>query len=370
MASNVRRRDRTIREHLLQNYRDFNVFQLMRLLLSDAKEGMPMERRLRFRADLSASFPANEFSRITLRPSPLAEDGEDAQIAEISTANFCIASVLGPLPEPFTEWMRDLSAMHSTAMADFLDIFNQRANILRFRLKQTLNLGLQTVAPEDTEVAYGLSALMGMALPQLAQQVPLPAHNWLGMAGLMANRRKQASTIEQVLSLAVGSQVRLIPYIGTWIDIDVQDRCLLGQRNHQLGRSSIIGRRVWDQQARVRLAIGPINYDQLCRLLPPTQQQLQVLADEIPEAQPPESDFHMFSGLLKLLVDRLADCEIELSVNNASIPPVALAQPARQTDFSSMRLGQSAWLSSRPGNSQATRSIRYLIPTTDSRGLA
>jgi type VI secretion system protein ImpH len=370
MASNVRRRNGTVRESLLQNYRDFNVFQLMRLLLADAKEGMPMERRLRFRADLSAAFPASEFSRITLRPSPVTEDGEDAQIAEISTANFCIASVLGPLPEPFTEWMRDLAAMRSTAMADFLDIFNQRANILRFRLKQALNLGLQSVAPEETEVAYGLSALMGMALPQLAQQVPLPAHNWLGMAGLMANRRKQASTIEQVLSLAVGSQVRLIPYVGAWFDIDLKDRCALGQRNHQLGRSSIIGRRVWDQQARVRLAIGPIDYVQLCHLLPPTRLQLQVLADEIPEAYPPKTDFYMFSGLLKLLVDRLADCEIELTVSSASIPPVGLAQPARQTDFSSMRLGQSAWLRSRPGNAPATRRIRYLIRTTDSQGLA
>jgi type VI secretion system protein ImpH len=355
---------------MLRHYGDFNVFQLMRLLLADAQPDMPMEQVLRFRADLSASFPANEFSHVRLTGvAPDSDTDHGTQLVEITTANFCIASVLGPLPEPFTEWLRDLQTLRSTAMADFLDIFNQRINLLRFRIKRMQTIGLQAVAPEETEMAYGLSALMGLVQPQLGQQVPLPERSWLGLAGLLANRRKQATTVVQILSLALGTQVRLIPFIGAWQEIAAQDRCALGRRNSKLGRNSVIGRRVWDQQARIRLHIGVVDYDRLCRLLPPTALQQHANVQNIPAATAQESDFDMFSGLLKLLVDRLADCEIDISVSTASIPSIPLAQPARRNDFSSMRLGQSAWLKSRPDNPMATRRMRYLIPTTTVQGL-
>ena len=71
----------------------------------------------------------------------------------------------------------------------------------------------------------------------------------------------------------------------------------------------------------------------------------------------------MLSGLVKLLVDRLADCEIVLHVRTDSIAPRPLPQPARRDDFTSMRLGQSAWLAGTPAPRHETRPVRYLIST-------
>ncbi len=173
MATVSRREDSTLRqERILQRYSNFNVYQLMRLLPST----WPIEKRLRFRADLSSAFPACEFSsiavhrakEITYKPGA-AVVGE---VIEIHTANYCVASLLGPLPEPFTEWVRDLERAHEPAMANFLNIFNQRLNILRYQLKQSQTVGLNSVAPEKTEQAKALAALAGLGLPQLADQVP------------------------------------------------------------------------------------------------------------------------------------------------------------------------------------------------------
>jgi len=344
---------------MLRHYGDFNVFQLMRLLLAETADGAPMGERLRFRADLSAAFPAREFTQLKLLADPDRADGVATHSIEISTANFCIASVIGPLPESFTEWVRELAAARYTAMSDFLDIFNQRANILRFQMKQALTLGLHQAPPEQTGIAHCMAALMGLSQPQLASQMPMPARNWLGLAGLLANRRKQASTIVHMLSLALGAPVRLTPFVGAWQDIEEQDRCLLGRRNHKLGRTSVAGRRVWDQQARFRLDIDVADYDALCRLLPPALRQ---------PGQSGTSHFDMLDGLVRLLVDRLADCEVVLHVAASGLRDIPLAQPARRLDRSSWRLGQTAWLT--PANETVARGtqprqVRYLISTTD-----
>lgn len=367
MASTIRRRDRTVREHMLRHYGDFNVFQLMRLLLAESDDGARMGERLRFRADLSAAFPAREFTQLKLLATPDRADGVATHSIEISTANFCIASVIGPLPESFTEWVRELAAARYTAMSDFLDIFNQRANILRFQMKQELTMGLHQAPPQQTGMAHCMAALMGLSQPQLASQMPMPARNWLGLAGLLANRRKQSSTIVHMLSLALGAPVRLTPFIGAWQEIDEQDRCLLGRRNHRLGRTSVAGRRVWDQQARFRLDINVADYDALCRLLPPALRQLEPSSEQ--SGPPGTAHFELLDGMVRLLVDRLADCEVVLHVAASGLRGVPLAQPSRRRDANSWRLGQTAWLL--PANEEAARDaqpreVRYLISTTKS----
>lgn len=354
---------------MLRHYGDFNVFQLIRLLRADMPavpdtSGVPDGRRLRFRADLSAAFPAREFSQLKL----LQGSADDDHTVEITTANFCIASVIGPLPESFTEWVRELAAARYTAMSDFLDIFNQRANVLRFEMKQALTMGLHQAPPEQTGMAHCMAALMGLSQSQLAAQLPIPARNWLGLSGLLANRRKQAPTILHMVSVALGAPVRLIPFVGAWQEIDQQDRCLLGRRNHSLGRTSVAGRRVWDQQARFRLEIEVADYDALCRLLPPALRQ--------PE-QSGSSHFTLLDRLVRLLVDRLADCEVVLRLPATGMRRVPLAQPARRTDGGSWRLGQTAWLApvaNGAGTSGAApsnvREVCYVISTTSAKEAA
>ncbi|KKB61301.1 hypothetical protein WM40_24010 [Robbsia andropogonis] len=350
---------------MLQQHEDFNVFQLMRLMVRDTDKRLPIGRRLRFHADLSAAFPAREFASVKLLPYGTDDDfvaDTPEQRFEISTANFCVASVTGPLPEPFTEWARELSALRATAMADFFDIFNQRANVLRYQLKQELTPSLDDQPPAQTEMAQRLAALVGLGDVKLANQVPLPKRAWLGIAGLLANQRKQASTLEHVLGIALGASARLTENVGAWHELDGRDRCALGRRNHSLGQTCVVGRRVWDQQARVRLEIGVLDYKTMCQLLPPAR---GIRAAAMPQDSigTPQPGYAMLRGLVKLLVNCLADVEIVLHVADSSVPPTPLPQPAHYTDSGAMRLGQSAWLAGTPVHRHATRPVSFLIKT-------
>ncbi|ALU89497.1 type VI secretion system baseplate subunit TssG [Herbaspirillum rubrisubalbicans] len=343
----------TLKELLLAQFSRFDSFQLLRLLQwppSGSPQAAPV--RLRFRADLSAGFGGHEFSALRHAPAPAA-DGAD--VIDIDTPNYCIASLMGPLPEPFTEWVRDLKRAGSPAMADFLDIFNQRLNELRFQLKTRHTLGLNNQPPVQTEHAAQLAAIMGMGLPHLAVQIPLPQRSWLGLAGLLANCRRSQAALSQTLSVYIGSKVRVEPLIGAWHDIAPQERMALGRRGNVLGRSTLLGRRAWDQAARVRLVIEGLEYTRFCQLLPPGHAQA---------ANPSERACHFgLVGLLRLLLNGLHDCEVELHVQSASIPAARL----QAREQGRLRLGYSAWLGRGGGAPQAAQSsppamARYLIP--------
>ncbi|HVK94129.1 MAG TPA: type VI secretion system baseplate subunit TssG, partial [Noviherbaspirillum sp.] len=200
-------------------------------------------------------------------------------------------------------------------------------------------------------------------------QVPLPRRAWLGLAGLLANCRRSAPVVVQVLTLFLGAKVTITQLVGAWQNIERDDRIALGRRNHQLGRQSLLGRRVWDQQARVRLDVAPLDYAQFSLLLPPNK--LERLARRHAKAVTPStaSYFDGFLALLRLLLDRLHDCEVHLQVNTATVPASHLtARPQGEGGYRGLRLGQTAWLSAAAEASsapQAVRKVSYVVPAYD-----
>ncbi|HYD80207.1 MAG TPA: type VI secretion system baseplate subunit TssG [Paucimonas sp.] len=393
MGTAGRRTPLPLKDFIFKRYGSFNVFQLLRLLQWKQREAASRasmvqepERQIRFRADLSAAFPGREVTRlIERRPSPAAAIREShpgasrtrrapQEIIEIFTPNYCVASVLGPLPEPYTEWLRDQQRMREHTMSDFLDLFNQRLNALRYELKARQAIGLNNSSPEETPHAFYLASLMGMGQPELAAQMPLPQRAWLGLAGLLANRRKSASTVKHVLKLFLGpdANVKVEQFAGAWQDIEEDDRIALGRKNHALGSRSLLGRRVWDQQARIRILVSAMRFERFLELLPPA-------ADQV--ASP---HFERFAALLRLLTDRAYDCDVRLAVRADSIPRSILSTGGDQgrtlgrtarlqwTEDRGLRLGRTAWLNSaaKRENAGTPRVVHYLVRAFDTDPVA
>ncbi|GAA5787318.1 type VI secretion system baseplate subunit TssG [Chitiniphilus shinanonensis] len=372
------------------DYGRFNVFQLVRLLrwkprAHDAHgRRLPlavyrMDDRVRFRGDLSAAFPGREVTGLQPRPphtaAPERRHGAPERI-DLATANYCVAGELGPLPEPYTEWVRDQQRAGSPAFAAFLDLFNHRMNVLRHNLKGRQEIAVNHLYPSETRYAQYLGALMGVGLPELAQQLPLPARAWLGLAGLMANCRRTGATVEHVLGQYLGVPVRLTQMVGAWRKLEDGDRQLLGRRGNRLGQTCLLGGRVWDQQARVRLTVDPLPYARVAELLPGAS-----LAPSHPPRDPAEAarqrgegaGHGAFVALVAFLLDRRFDVEVVFQVLDDSIPPRPLGAGGMRLSRSAWlpthreqlqraagqrRLGTDAWLSA----PRAPREVRVLLP--------
>jgi type VI secretion system protein ImpH len=313
-----------------------DVFQLVRLLRWPGVRGRRAE--VRFSASLDAGFPGREISelavdRVTGNPS-------------LTTSNFCLAGTLGPLPEPFTEWLREQAQRGDATAADFLGVFNQRLHVLRHDLKARQLLELNSEAPQDSAHGRYLAALSGLGSTALSRQVDLPPRVWLALAGILGNPRRGAHTIGKVLALLLGAHVNVEQCVGAWRSIQPPDRCLLGRANHRLGRNAALGRRLWDQHARVRVTIAGLSYQRAHALLPPEP------------ARAPSPEHRHLCALVRLLLDRQYDCEVRLGVERAQVPPAELKARPDRAHYAGLRLGQTAWARRAPASPFAP----FLIP--------
>jgi type VI secretion system protein ImpH len=245
----------------------------------------------------------------------------------VATPDYVVAGYLGPLPEAYTDWLQNRVRDGDRVMADFFDLFNHRFNALRFEARARNRPMLANLGPDEVrrneshrdELSYSeqVAALAGLAAPGLLEQLPSPRRAWLGIAGLLANRRRSAPVLTAVLSRYLGAKVLLRQLAGAWRAIVPADRTTLGRANSRLGTHTVLGSRLWEQHARIELEIGPLSYARFCELLP-------------------KGSFHeSFAKILHLLTDRLADCRIRLRLEPAEAP---------EPKVGALRLGQTAWL--------------------------
>ena len=363
---------------IIGQYARFDVFQLVRLLQQKpgAQVGgeWPVSLRLRFRADLRASFAGHEVTYLGLakdmpafRHEVRAGQKLPARI-ELYTPNYCVASELGPLPEPFLEWVRDQERLGGHAMAAFLDVFNQRVHVLRHELKQRSLRTLDPALPGNTRYAAQLAALMGVALPAQQAQIPLPMRAWLGLAGVLVNTRRSAAVVAQVLSAYIGVPCRLQTMVGRWRDLEQSDRIALGKKRHALGQQSLLGSRTWDAHASVRLKVARMSYDAVGALLP-------IRPSHAGDAQP-DAAHHGLVAMVRMLLDRRFDCDVELTLDSATVPPSRLQLPWRGGGLG-LRLGQTAWLGmptgapvGTPTGAHTDRTVRFTVSAFDAEAAA
>lgn len=312
----------------------FDPLQLVRLWIRQAGTS----RGLRFKANLDATFPGRPIAQATVEPM---EEGREGCL-QITTADFCVASALGPLPEPFVAWLRELQADGRNAMGDFLDLFNQRLHLLRHGMRSQFEPGLNNAWPEHTELAKSVAALMGLFEAGRPAQLGVPTRSWLGIGSLRSGVRRSAAALRQVLAAHLGCPVEVEQLVGAWQPIAQPDQQRLGQR--RLGQSALLGSRVWVQLSRVRVRIGPLPLQQALRLAPAAQGATGT------------SSLH---SVLAELAELMLDSRFEAEVNIAVLPETVPASQLSTRSGGTLLLGTCAWLQRR--SEIAPRSLQFVL---------
>lgn len=325
MAAFGWRKDRPLAEQLFAEAYRFDFFQavhlLERLLPRTVRvgegSGVPPEP-VRFRSSLMAAFPASEIDRLRLGAAP----GEPPEMV----VNFMgLAGGFGPLPPPLSEHVLARTRRGDTAARDFLDIFNHRLLSLLYRARTRHRPSLTRGTPADGNFALYLYALFGMALPELRGRMPIPDRALLHYAGILAQAPRSLHGLERVLADYFGVPVSGSPLEGRWLDIDPGERTRIGMagRNHGLGRGAVLGRRAWDQQAGLRLTLGPLSLPQFLDFLPAGKAHRPL------------------QSLLAFYAESALEPEYRLQLRPEEVPPTRLGRR------SGARLGWTSFLVSR-----------------------
>jgi type VI secretion system protein ImpH len=236
-----------------------------------------------------------------------------------------LAGALGPLPIPHTELLLERVWHKDTALRAFLDIFNHRLISLLYRVRKLHRVGLDFTAPDHTPVARYLYALLGLGTPGLRGRMPVQDRTLLCYAGLVAQQPRSMVGLETLLADYFHVPVSGQQCEGQWQYLDADQHTTIGRsgRNQRLGRGVVLGTRIWDQQGKFTLSLGPLT--------------LPALLDLCPTGQ----GFHALCALTRFYIGPTLDFEVRLTLKATEVPVSQLSV------VSGPRLGWTSWLKTR-----------------------
>jgi type VI secretion system protein ImpH len=329
MAPPSRGTDSPLEQVLFEEGYRFDFFQAVRLLerlyperRSVGREANPSDEVVRFGAHLSLSFPPSAIHGIV----PARDDSGPTQM---TVAFMGLTGPLGALPRHYTELLVARVRQKDLALREFLDLFNHRLISLFYRAweKYRFPIAYERAVLEQEGIdrfSQCLFDLIGMGTQGLRGRLQVDDAALLFYAGLLAQHPRAASALEGMLTDYFEVPVQVTQFIGQWLSLAEGNRSRLGWRgaNHRLGVDAVAGSRVWDQQAKFRLRLGPLTYAEFMRFLP-TGTAFRVLVE-----------------LSRFFAGQEFDFDLQLLLKAAEVPFCRIGGTSVQTP----RLGWSTWL--------------------------
>jgi type VI secretion system protein ImpH len=255
------------RDRLFADGGRFSFYQAVRalsLLHDGASPAAHGSVPVRFRSRMSFDFPGDDIEQI----SPA---GDVEPLPQMLVNFLGLAGAHGPLPVAYTE---PLLRPRTGALRDFLDIFNHRLILLLYRVHEMHHPELTAGSPDHGLAANHLYSFFGLGRDpdsSARSRLWVPDRSLLHYSGMLAHRPHSAGGLQRVLADYFQVDVAVEEFVGAWLDLSEDQWTRIGARegrNHGLGQDAVIGKRVWDQHARVIVQLGPLDLDTFERFLP------------------------------------------------------------------------------------------------------
>lgn len=306
----------------------FSFFQAVRILQGlerDRKlvgrEAMPHEEAVRFRSNVSLNFPASEIQEIRTREG----DDEESDVTEMVINFMGVIGVSGALPTHYTEHVLNRVRHGDLAFWEFSDIFTHRSASLFFRAWKKYRFPYAYEAGDDEFTQY-LFDLNGLGTRGLRGRMGLEDETLLPYTGLITQRPHSTTNISNLISDYFGIDVRIKQFFGQWFVLDKESITKLGRANSVLGVDSIVGTRVWDQQSKFRLILGPLTFERFQAFLPIG------------------SAHEILRSIVRFMVGKEFDFDVQLVLQAPQVPSTVLTTRAKRRPM----VGWNTWLKSRP----------------------
>jgi type VI secretion system protein ImpH len=215
----------------------------------------------------------------------------------------------GPMPLVFSEMVRNrqagiddpdlpraafgedadlpLASRRDPALAEFLDIFHHRLITLFYRAWAMAQKAVdfdrvalpadgfededeRSSARETHYFSEWIASTFGEGLPDYDGLDSIPTWQKLAFAGLLSDPTRHLEGLGKVLAAAFATGSQVTPLVGQWLEIPARECCRLGEtpRTGALGRTAVVGSRVWDRQQKITLQLGPVSFAEFQSYLP------------------------------------------------------------------------------------------------------
>jgi len=231
----------------------------------------------------------------------------------------------GPLPLHLTEYAQERMRQHGDrTFVRFLDIFHHRLLSLFYRAWANNEPTVSFDRPDSDRFSGYVGAMAGLGMAALRERDDISDLTKLYYCGRLSCQTKCAEGLQDILNDYFQLPVCVEPFVGEWLMLPVQDICRLGLDpvNGTLGRSVVVGTRVWGCQHKFRLTLGPLGLGDYENLLPVGNRIRRLVA-----------------LVRNYIGDELA-WDVRLILKKEEVPAMCLDER--------FRLGWTTWLGQRP----------------------
>ncbi|WKE64484.1 type VI secretion system baseplate subunit TssG [Gallaecimonas kandeliae] len=325
MADHDRRAPDTVAARLYREPHAFEFAQAVMLLERMRPDAIPLGRGMdpraeavRLRGPLAPLFAPSALTRL--------EQPEQEPLPVLTAELFGLGGPDGPLPYAYQEWLAQRRRSKDQGPGEFLDLFQHRLLSLLYRAQTKYRLAPSFAPAEQSPARPLLRALLGLLPVPLQERQGVPDAALLARTALFANQRRSVAGFQALLHHHLGVQAKVSPFEGAWRLIPTASLTKIGPlgRNSSLGQGAVVGNRVWDEHAGIRVTLGPLSFGLYLQYLPGGEQHRTLMA---------LAGFYFGPDL---------DCTLVLLLAEGEAPPAELADQAPP------QLGRTSWLG-RPG---------------------
>ncbi|HUG40007.1 MAG TPA: type VI secretion system baseplate subunit TssG [Longimicrobiales bacterium] len=329
-----------LRERLARTPTAWEFFQAVRVLEDIFPERSPVGRfvdpeseAVRFTVPASLAFPPAEIDTVSMP--------DNGGPATMSVNVMGLIGPLGVLPHQYTLMVAEARRAREGAVAAFLDIFQHRALSLFYRAwrKHRFTVGYQQDGSD--RLSEHLRDLVGVGLDSYRNRAGVRDETLVFYVGLLGRQQRSAVALEQLIEDFFDVPAAVQQFVGGLYPLQRHDRCELGDDenpSNRLGGGSVVGDAVWDQQAGVRIRLGPLTRERYDDFLPSGRA------------------YGPLRGLTRFFGHDQYEFEAQLVLDRDEVPPCVLTSDAE----SPQGLGWSTWIRSRPFTREPDETILKL----------
>jgi type VI secretion system protein ImpH len=317
----------------------FEFFQAVRLLerLFPDKSPVggfnpPSAEVVRFVANSTLSFPASQVQALEW---PKDEAGR-------MMVNFMgLTGPEGVMPLYYTSLLAERIRAGDRSAVDFFDIFNHRIISLFYLAWEKYRFSIAYEREGLDRFSHHLMDLIGLGTPGLQSRLAVLDDSLLYYSGLLAQHPRSAEALRNLLGDYFEVPVEVEQFAGGWYPLDRNTQTALQgglSESEQLGFGAVVGDEVWDQTARVRVAIGPLSLEQYKDFLPQS------------------TAFAALRALTNFFSNGEFDFEIQLILDRRDVPPCELGAEGADAP----QLGWHTYIKTQPMKKDASETILQL----------
>ncbi|MBT0963769.1 type VI secretion system baseplate subunit TssG [Denitromonas iodatirespirans] len=280
MCAAHRRIDPGLIDQLAEAPQRFEFFQAVRMLehwtrrSRPLRDGDPVSDRIRFRNSLSLNFAPSDLENLEITPPAEAGQGTRAAYVHVTPRFIGLLGLHGGLPAHYTERIARLDrTQRELGSGAFFDMLSNRLVGHFYRAWKKYRLPVQYEYDRKNRFLPLVLALSGLGFDALRDRLhqgpgSIDDESIAHFAGLLRQRPVSAAALQSVLATYFGVPIRIEQFVGKWYALPAGQRSVLGGQNAALGKTCLLGERVWQRNLRVRVHIGPLDHASYLSFLP------------------------------------------------------------------------------------------------------